>query len=509
MFMTNWDQQDEAIKCSTDVDREDARFKLTECALRWSPKCHPAVHADAVATGHYAQNSYGNFLEDRAILSSPPKLLRSVDPVKDQTFWLCNISWRHLQHCMFPVGNLMKSRVKEIAASVGLERIAKRKESMGICFIGKRNFCDFIDKESVRKFREETEKLEKSKEVQSMREFYKKIESEIPLDAVEKVRDHLESAAKRIRTEGENWKKQEYVRKGLEGISKASEQLVDVSRSIGKTEFVKSARETLEALEKELQSDRALVYRAPDRPRTRAEITGGSTERIVDADTKSSGVVLHKDSKWVAAWENFKDTNQYVQKFFDLKARYEESDHFLARSLRFVTDKITELVGSRGSENDLQKALEEITKIDPNFTTEKFIRYCRVEVIPNVLESIIHGHLDVLKDWCYEASFNVLSAPIKQTRELGFHMDSRILDVHNIDVCMGKMMEQGPVLIITFQAQQIQCIRDTQGAVKEGDPEKVLRVTHVWALCRDQSELNPWMAWRVLDVAMMPTEQWV
>ncbi|VDK32178.1 unnamed protein product [Taenia asiatica] len=371
-------------------------------------------------------------------------------------------------------------------------------------------------KESVRKFREETEKLEKSKEVQSMREFYKKIESEIHTDAMEKVKDHLESAAKRIRAEGENLKRQEYVRKGLEGISKAGEQLVGVSRSIGRTEFVKSARETLEALEKELQSDRALVYRAPDKPRTRAEITGGSTERIIETDSETSGVVLHKDSKWVAAWENFKDNNQYVQKFFDLKARYEESDHFLARSMRFISDKITELVGSRSSENELQTALEEITKIDPSFTTEKFIRYCRIEVIPNVLEasltpfvSIIHGHLDVLKDWCYEAPFNVLSAPIKQTRELGFHMDSRVLDVHNIDVCMGKMMEQGPVLIITFQAQQIQCIRDANGAVKEGDPEKVLRVTHVWALCRDQSELNPWMAWRVLDVAMMPAEQWV
>ena len=100
----------------------------------------------------------------------------------------------------------------------------------------------------------------------------------------------------------------------------------------------------------------------------------------------------------------------FFLEFFDLKARYEESDHLLARSLRFVTDKITELfgklfsslsspafqryhskpgsclIGSQGSENELQKVLEEITKIDPNFTTEKFIRYCRLEVIPNVLE---------------------------------------------------------------------------------------------------------------------------
>lgn len=60
---------------------------------------------------------------------------------------------------------------------------------------------------------------------------------------MEKVKDHLESAAKRIRAEGENLKKQEYFRKGLEGISKAGEQLADVSRSIGRTEFMKSARE--------------------------------------------------------------------------------------------------------------------------------------------------------------------------------------------------------------------------------------------------------------------------
>ena len=65
------------------------------------------------------------------------------------------------------------------------------------------------------------------------------------------------------------------------------------------------------------------------------------------------------------------------------------------------------------------------------------------------------------------------------------------------------------MLIVTFQAQQIQCVRDARGEVREGDPDKVMRVTHVWALCRDPGELNPWMAWRLLDVAMMPTEQWV
>lgn len=74
---------------------------------------------------------------------------------------------------------------------------------------------------------------------------------------------------------------------------------------------------------------------------------------------------------------------------------------------------------------------------------------------------------------------------------------------------MGKMMEQGPVLLIMFHTQQIVCIRDKDGAIIEGDAEKVLRYNHIWTLCRDQSELHPWAAWRVMEIYMVPNEQWL
>lgn len=45
------------------------------------------------------------------------------------------------------------------------------------------------------------------------------------------------------------------------------------------------------------------------------------------------------------------------------------------------------------------------------------------------------------------------------------------------------------------------CVRDKKGSVVEGDPEKVLRVTNVWVLCRDQSELDPKAAWRLLELS--------
>ena len=97
----------------------------------------------------------------------------------------------------------------------------------------------------------------------------------------------------------------------------------------------------------------------------------------------------------------------------------------------------------------------------------------------------------------------------RQARELGYHFDSHVLDIEHVDLAMGKMMEQGPVLVITFMSQQILCVRDAKANVVEGDPDKVLRVSYVWVLCRDQAELDPKAAWRLLELSANSTEQFI
>ncbi|MPC25891.1 Mitochondrial import inner membrane translocase subunit TIM44 [Portunus trituberculatus] len=84
-----------------------------------------------------------------------------------------------------------------------------------------------------------------------------------------------------------------------------------------------------------------------------------------------------------------------------------------------------------------------------------------------------------------------------------------VLDVDNVDLVMGKVMEEGPVLAVSFQSQQIMCLRNKKGEVVEGDPSKVLRVQYVWVLCRDQTELDSRAAWRILDLSAQSTEQLV
>ncbi|WP_373892897.1 tRNA 2-thiouridine(34) synthase MnmA [Virgibacillus natechei] len=93
-----------------------------------------SLGADYLATGHYARVRNNN---DRY------EMLRGVDDNKDQTYFLNQLSADVLEKVMFPLGELPKSRVREIALENDLVT-ATKKDSTGICFIGERNFKDFL-----------------------------------------------------------------------------------------------------------------------------------------------------------------------------------------------------------------------------------------------------------------------------------------------------------------------------------------------------------------------------
>jgi tRNA-specific 2-thiouridylase len=89
---------------------------------------------DLTATGHYATTCE---------IDGTKYLATAVDAVKDQTDFLAQITYDQLQHLIFPIGAMPKSRVREIAQQVKLPN-ASRKDSQGICFLGQINYNDFI-----------------------------------------------------------------------------------------------------------------------------------------------------------------------------------------------------------------------------------------------------------------------------------------------------------------------------------------------------------------------------
>ncbi|XP_047406877.1 mitochondrial tRNA-specific 2-thiouridylase 1 isoform X4 [Sciurus carolinensis] len=200
VFMKNWDSLDEHGVCTADRDCEDA-YKVCQILdipfhqvsyvkeywndvfsdflneyergrtpnpdivcnkhIKFSCFYHYAVDnlgADAVATGHYARTSLEDeevfqqkhikrpegLFRNRFEVRNPVKLLQAADSFKDQTFFLSQVSQDALRRTIFPLGGLTKDFVKKIAAENRLHHVLQKKESMGICFVGKRNFEHFI-----------------------------------------------------------------------------------------------------------------------------------------------------------------------------------------------------------------------------------------------------------------------------------------------------------------------------------------------------------------------------
>ena len=98
---------------------------------------------DLIATGHYATTEE-EIVNNKLQKNSPIKwLCTSPDPVKDQTDFLAQIYDWQLEKALFPIGHMMKDEVREIAEREHLVN-AKRKDSQGICFLGKINYNDYL-----------------------------------------------------------------------------------------------------------------------------------------------------------------------------------------------------------------------------------------------------------------------------------------------------------------------------------------------------------------------------
>src|SRR5882757_969544 len=95
--------------------------------------------ADFVATGHYARKAEFTDASGKTIY----RLLAGKDPNKDQSYFLCQLKQEQLAKALFPIGELLKPEVRAIAKKAGLAT-AEKKDSQGLCFVGKVHLPDFL-----------------------------------------------------------------------------------------------------------------------------------------------------------------------------------------------------------------------------------------------------------------------------------------------------------------------------------------------------------------------------
>lgn len=100
------------------------------------------IGCDFLATGHYCRISHAYDPEGHPIHS----LLAGRDPGKDQSYFLCQLRQEQLANVMFPVGDMLKSEVRRVAAEADLPT-ARKKDSQGICFVGKVDLPTFLQQQ--------------------------------------------------------------------------------------------------------------------------------------------------------------------------------------------------------------------------------------------------------------------------------------------------------------------------------------------------------------------------
>ena len=101
-----------------------------------------SLGADFVATGHYCRKAEVNSNSNTPIY----RLLSGIDTTKDQSYFLCQLSQKQLAKTLFPIGELTKPKVREIAKELNLVT-ADKKDSQGLCFIGKVRLPDFLQQQ--------------------------------------------------------------------------------------------------------------------------------------------------------------------------------------------------------------------------------------------------------------------------------------------------------------------------------------------------------------------------
>ncbi|KAK0501370.1 import inner membrane translocase subunit tim44 [Armillaria luteobubalina] len=174
---------------------------------------------------------------------------------------------------------------------------------------------------------------------------------------------------------------------------------------------------------------------------------------------------------------------------------YEETENPLVSSIRGVT----QTVGSWFDENETAQVMRLMKAMDPMFNRESFERELREYIVPEVVDAYLSADQEALKAWCGEATYNVLWATMEQYLRQGLISDSKVLDIRQVDVSAGKILENNiPIFVIQFSTQEVLLFRNVKTKeVVVGAEDRVEQCTYIAAITRLEDELTNELTWRM------------
>ncbi|KAJ1511871.1 protein translocase subunit [Coelomomyces lativittatus] len=150
---------------------------------------------------------------------------------------------------------------------------------------------------------------------------------------------------------------------------------------------------------------------------------------------------------------------------------------------------------------EMSRAITKIKKLDPNFNLETFLKEAREFMLPEILDAWLKGDQETLSVWCSEASVNVLTAPNLTLQQQNLESGCRLLELTTVDG-QARLVENKPVIMVTFQTQEILVFRDkTTKVIQLGKEDHILKCNYILVLAlQDTFPVHPITKnWKVID----------
>ncbi|TKY88921.1 hypothetical protein EX895_002162 [Sporisorium graminicola] len=223
--------------------------------------------------------------------------------------------------------------------------------------------------------------------------------------------------------------------------------------------------------------------------------------RTVTENTTSQALVLRPEPAYKQAWSSFKSSNPLFRKLSELSLAYNESENPVVERVRGVTDWF----GSLFEENDFARVTRQMKLLDPSFTLEAFQRDLREYVVPELIDAYHGAARHLLRQWCGEATFNLLMATIDPYLSKGLLPEGRLLDLKQVEILQAKVLENNvPVLVVSFTTQELMFFKDPKtGEVKAGNDSQPDLCRYAMVLTRVEEELDNQVTggWKVVELA--------
>ncbi|KAG2298439.1 hypothetical protein Bca52824_034911 [Brassica carinata] len=216
-----------------------------------------------------------------------------------------------------------------------------------------------------------------------------------------------------------------------------------------------------------------------------------------------------KQSKWQKKWESLREKMQGYPAFKrlsgmsepvvnksqeiaeDIVERWETSDNPIVHKIQDINEAVF-------NETDSGSTYKEIRRRDPSFSLTDFTAEVHDAIKP-VLNAYSTGDVETLKKYSSMEVIERCTAELAALKSHDLFFDHKILHISEVEVEETKMMGTTPTIIVRFQTQQIFCVRDKKGEIKEGSPDTIHSVYYKWAMQQvEAGEEAIYPIWRLL-----------